>query len=53
MPFNLLGAVESMSRDWVISKIAIGATDYSDLTLVKKLINRSGSSSPKTLNSAR
>src|SRR6516165_6751700 len=26
VPFNLLGAVENMSRDWVIDKIAIGIT---------------------------
>jgi moderate conductance mechanosensitive channel len=31
VPFNLLGAVENMSRDWVIDKIAIGVTYDSDL----------------------
>jgi moderate conductance mechanosensitive channel len=32
-----LGAVENMSRDWVIDKIAIGVTYDSDLNLAKKL----------------
>jgi len=30
VPFNLFGAVENMSRDWVIDKIAIGVTNDSD-----------------------
>src|SRR6516225_1368909 len=38
VPFNLLGAVENMSRDWVIDKIAIGITYDSDINLAKKLI---------------
>jgi small-conductance mechanosensitive channel len=42
VPFNLLGAVENMSRDWVIDKIAIGVTYDSDLTLAKKLIKQVG-----------
>ena len=42
MPFNLLGAVENMSRDWVIDKIAIGVTYDSDLNLAKKLIKQVG-----------
>ena len=42
MPFNLLGAVENMSRDWVIDKIAIGVTYDSDLALAKKLIKQVG-----------
>ena len=31
VPFNLFGAVENMSRDWVIDKIAIGVTYDSGL----------------------
>ena len=42
VPFNLLGAVENMSRDWVIDKIAIGVTYDSDLNLAKKLIKQIG-----------
>jgi moderate conductance mechanosensitive channel len=42
VPFSLLGAVENMSRDWVIDKIAIGVTYDSDLTLAKKLIKQIG-----------
>jgi small-conductance mechanosensitive channel len=42
VPFSLLGAVENMSRDWVIDKIAIGITYDSDLTLAKKLIKQIG-----------
>jgi moderate conductance mechanosensitive channel len=42
VPFSLLGAVENMSRDWVIDKIAIGITYDSDLVLAKKLIKQIG-----------
>src|SRR5208283_4073904 len=42
VPFNLLGAVENMSRDWVIDKIAIGVTYDSDLEKARKLIKQVG-----------
>jgi small-conductance mechanosensitive channel len=42
VPFSLLGAVENMSRDWVIDKIAIGVTYDSDINLAKKLIKQIG-----------
>jgi moderate conductance mechanosensitive channel len=42
VPFSLLGAVQNMSRDWVIDKIAIGVTYDSDLNLAKKLIKQIG-----------
>jgi small-conductance mechanosensitive channel len=42
VPFNLLGAVENMSRDWVIDKIAIGVTYDSDLERARKLIKQIG-----------
>jgi small-conductance mechanosensitive channel len=42
VPFSLLGAVENMSRDWVIDKISIGVTYDSDLALAKKLIKQIG-----------
>jgi moderate conductance mechanosensitive channel len=40
--FNLLGAVENMSRDWVIDKVAIGVTYDSDLEKARKLIKQIG-----------
>jgi moderate conductance mechanosensitive channel len=42
VPFNLLGAVENMSRDWVIDKIGIGVTYDSDLEKARKLIKQIG-----------
>ena len=42
VPFSLLGAVENMSRDWVIDKISIGVTYDSDIDLAKKLIKQVG-----------
>ncbi len=42
VPFNLLGAVENMSRDWFIDKIAIGVTYDSDLEKARKLIKQIG-----------
>jgi moderate conductance mechanosensitive channel len=42
VPFSLLGAVENMSRDWVIDKITLGVTYDSDLDLARKLIKQIG-----------
>jgi moderate conductance mechanosensitive channel len=42
VPFNLLGAVENMSRDWVVDKIALGVTYDSDLEKARKLIKQIG-----------
>jgi small-conductance mechanosensitive channel len=42
VPFSLLGAVENMSRDWVIDKITIGVTYDSNIELAKKLIKQIG-----------
>ena len=42
MPFSLLGAVQNMSRDWVIDKFQIGVTYDSDLDLARKLIKQIG-----------
>ena len=42
VPFGLLGAVENMSRDWVIDKITIGVSYDSDIDLAKKLIKQIG-----------
>ena len=38
VPFNLFGAVENMSRNWVVDKIAIGVTYDSDRKEARKLI---------------
>jgi moderate conductance mechanosensitive channel len=38
----VLGAVENMSRDWVIDKLQIGVTYDSDLEKARKLIKKIG-----------
>jgi moderate conductance mechanosensitive channel len=40
VPFGELGAVQNMSRDWVIDKLSIGITYDSDLDKVKKIIKQ-------------
>jgi moderate conductance mechanosensitive channel len=42
VPFGALGAVENMSRDWVIDKLTIGVTYDTDLEKAKKLIKQIG-----------
>jgi moderate conductance mechanosensitive channel len=42
IPYGELGAVENMSRDWVIDKMQIGITYDSDLDKAKKLIKQIG-----------
>jgi moderate conductance mechanosensitive channel len=42
VPFSLLGAVENMSRDWVIDKITLNVTYDTDLDLARKLIKQVG-----------
>ena len=42
MPFGELGAVQNMSRDWVIDKLTIGVTYDTDLEKAKKLIKKIG-----------
>jgi small-conductance mechanosensitive channel len=42
VPFGELGAVQNMSRDWVIDKMMIGITYDSDLDKAKKLIKQIG-----------
>ncbi|HKP23100.1 MAG TPA: mechanosensitive ion channel family protein [Dongiaceae bacterium] len=42
VPFGELGAVQNMSRDWVIDKMQIGVTYDSDLDKAKKLIKQIG-----------
>jgi small-conductance mechanosensitive channel len=42
VPFGSLGAVENLSRDWVIDKFLISVNYDSDLALVKKLVKSVG-----------
>lgn len=42
VPFGELGAVQNMSRDWVIDKMTIGITYDSDLDKAKKIIKQIG-----------
>ena len=42
VPFGSLGAVQNMSRDWVIDKLTVSVTYDTDLAAVKKIIKRIG-----------
>ena len=42
VPFGTLGAIQNMSRDWVIDKLSVGVTYDTDLDKVKKLIKQIG-----------
>jgi small-conductance mechanosensitive channel len=42
VPFGELGAIQNMSRDWVIDKFMIGVTYDSDLDMVRRLIKQVG-----------
>lgn len=42
VPFGELGAVQNMSRDWVIEKMTLGVTYDSDIDLARKLIKKVG-----------
>ncbi len=42
VPFGELGAVQNMSRDWVIDKLSINITYDSNIDLAKKLIKQIG-----------
>jgi len=42
VPFGALGAIQNMSRDWVIDKLSVGITYDSDLEKARKLIKRVG-----------
>lgn len=42
IPFGILGAVQNMSRDWVMVKDQIGLTYDSDIDKAKKLIKQIG-----------
>ncbi len=42
VPFGQLGAIENMSRDWVIDKMTVRVTYDSDVELARKLIRKIG-----------
>jgi small-conductance mechanosensitive channel len=42
VPFGALGAIQNMSRDWVIDKMMVGVTYDTDLDKAKKLIKQVG-----------
>ncbi|MFO0996154.1 MAG: mechanosensitive ion channel family protein [Alphaproteobacteria bacterium] len=42
VPFGELGAVQNLSRDWVIDKLTIGVTYDSDLDKARKLVKQVG-----------
>jgi len=42
VPYGVLGAVQNMSRDWVIDKMMVGVTYDSDFDKAKKLIKQIG-----------
>jgi len=42
VPFGVLGAIQNMSRDWVIDKMSIGVTYDTDVDKVKKLVKQIG-----------
>lgn len=42
VPFGMLGAVQNMSRDWVIDKLEVGVTYDTDLEKARKLIKQIG-----------
>jgi small-conductance mechanosensitive channel len=42
VPFGVLGAVQNMSRDWVIDKMTVGLAYDSDFEKAKKLIKQIG-----------
>src|SRR6185436_5863324 len=42
VPFGVLGAVQNMSRDWVIEKLSLSITYDSDVEKARKLIKKIG-----------
>jgi small-conductance mechanosensitive channel len=42
VPFGSLGAIQNMSRDWVIDKLTVGITYDSDIDKARKLVKRIG-----------
>jgi small-conductance mechanosensitive channel len=42
VPFGSLGAIQNMSRDWVIDKLAVNVTYDTDLDKVKQIVKKIG-----------
>jgi small-conductance mechanosensitive channel len=42
VPFGVLGAIQNMSRDWVIEKLSVGVTYDTDLDQVRKIVKKVG-----------
>jgi small-conductance mechanosensitive channel len=42
VPFGALGAIQNMSRDWVIDKMTVGVTYDTDLEKARKIVKRIG-----------
>jgi small-conductance mechanosensitive channel len=42
VPFGSLGAIQNMSRDWVIDKLTVGITYDSDIEKARKIVKRIG-----------
>ena len=42
VPFGVLGAIQNMSRDWVIEKLSVGVTYDTDLDKARKIVKKVG-----------
>jgi small-conductance mechanosensitive channel len=42
VPFGVLGAVQNMSRDWVVTKLNVGVTYDSDIDKARKIVKKVG-----------
>ena len=42
VPFGVLGAVQNMSRDWVVTKLNIGVTYDTDIDKARKIVRKVG-----------
>jgi small-conductance mechanosensitive channel len=42
VPFGVLGAVQNMSRDWVVTKLTIGVTYDTDVEKARKIVKKVG-----------
>ncbi len=53
VPFGTLGAIENMSRDWVIDKLSVGVTYDTDVDKVKRIIKQIGKELQRRTRSSR
>ncbi|MFI5015244.1 MAG: mechanosensitive ion channel family protein [Hyphomicrobiales bacterium] len=42
VPFGVLGAIQNMSRDWVIEKLTVGVTYDTDIEKARKIVKKVG-----------